>query len=126
VSQLITKTFDDIDDAYKQGVKTVAIDKKLLSQEIERLASIIKDRKDILLGTRNIFPEVMILDEFELVKGSDEQSENEEDFNTSRTETPKKALVSRKFFLKFDHHLQNGNTSVCVDEQKNDSITDNL
>lgn len=52
VSQLITTTVDDIDESYKRGVKSVHIDKNYLQQEIDRLTALVKDRKDILLGTK--------------------------------------------------------------------------
>lgn len=111
VSQLISNSLDNIDDAHKYGIKSVQIDKSL-QQEVNRLFSIIKDRKDILLGTKNLFPEIEILDEYEMTK--EVEQEYEEDFeeesktsnaaNTSRTDKQnKKSIVSRKYFLRFTH-----------------------
>ena len=112
ISQIITKTLDNLDNSHKQGVKSVHIDRKLLSQE---LFSFIQGRKDILWGTKNIFPEVEILTEFEKSKDDAEKSENndkseEEEskipqkLDTSRTESKNKTtVVTRKYFLRLSN-----------------------
>ena len=113
---MITKTLHNIDDSHKYGVKSVHIDHKILNQELERLFSILKNRNDILCGTKNIFPEIEILTEYEEIKVEEEQSEYEDNFedeskasqkeNTARSEKSKKNICTRKYFLRFSH-LQN-------------------
>ena len=73
------------------------IDRKALAFEMEKLSTIIRDRKDILIGTKNIFPDIEVLEVFENWNDIVDQSEYEEDFeeegkrisrqNTVRTES---------------------------------------
>lgn len=56
----------------------------------------IKDRKDILIGTKNIFPEIEILEVYENSKETSEQTEYEEDFETDSKNASNQNTVRSK------------------------------
>jgi hypothetical protein len=76
-----------------------------------------------------LFPEIEILDEYELNKETDqEREENYEEEskasninNTSRSDRPKQSIISRKYFLRFTHLGYDG-----LDDLKSGAVIDNL
>lgn len=65
---------------------------------MERLSGLIKDRKDFLIGTKNIFPEIEILEVYENRKEPVEQAEYEEDFESeSKLASHQNTERSQKF-----------------------------
>jgi hypothetical protein len=94
---------------------------KLLAQEIDRLEAIIQNRKDILLGTKNLFPEIEILDKFESVK--------QQEFKNQEGEICEKevsCIVSRKYYIKFTHLLDSEQSIYSEKSNRIGSVSDSF
>jgi len=96
------------------NVKSVHIDTKILKQEITRLESLIKDRKGIFLGTKSIFPEIEVFEEFSSSQPNSDRLESD------RTES----VRQRKYFLRFTHLEENGYSSYNQPAAKPDQVSD--
>jgi len=97
--------------------------KKLI--DLQHLLRIVKTS---FLELNNIFPEIFILEEYEVPKESIEKAEYEDDFeeesklsqigNTARTDKIKKTILSRRYYLNLSH--------TNIDDIPKETITDNL